>query len=197
MPHEIISLSRIEREAKAAAKKYSNINDACPHPFQSAAGKAFKVAFTEARKEIEAKQVERRPGLRALVEKFVRENPRWSSEECVSEAKVAWTAKFTTTKVAAPSTRSTRITLHPVLAERASQLVKLQASLGQEPGKVPPATIHAASTTAPYDGAELTAPAVRAHADTPQGIPSRCGDRLHYRGGYVTDLTGNPIATGA
>lgn len=154
MPHEIISLDRIEREAKAAAKKYSNINDACPHPFQSAAGKAFKKAFLTAREAIDAKTI------------------------------------------AAKHPRCLQMTLHPVLAERASQLVKLQESLGQEPGKVPPATIHPASTTTGYDGAELTAPAVRALADTPQGIPSRMGNQLRYRCGRVTDLTGNPITTG-
>ena len=179
MPHEIISLSRIEREAKAAAKKYSNINDACPHPFQSAAGKAFKVALTEARKEIEAKQVERLPGAKVQVDQptkvqnFVFLSGDASPINCAEGDRRYWAIEIPTAK---PDT--------------------LPATPGQEPGKVPPATIHAASTTAPYDGAELTAPAVRALADTPQGIPSRMGNQLRYRCGRVTDLTGNPITTG-
>lgn len=163
MPHEIISRSRIEREAIAAAKTYSDINAACPYPFRSEAGKAFKDEFIKARMAIE-------------------------DESASTESRP-------TTRVKNPVTRHTRITLHPVLAERASQLAKLQESLGQEPGKTPSITIHPASTTTGYDGAELTAPAVRALADTPQGIPSRTGDRLHYRCGRVTDLHGNPITT--
>lgn len=53
MPHEIISIARIEREAKAAAAQYSDINAACPYPFASEAGKAFKAVFLAARTEID------------------------------------------------------------------------------------------------------------------------------------------------
>lgn len=51
---EVISIARIQREATAAAKRYTNINDACPYDFASDAGKAFKAAFIEERKQIEA-----------------------------------------------------------------------------------------------------------------------------------------------
>jgi hypothetical protein len=158
MPHEFASLGRIEREAKTAAKTYSDVNDACPYPFSSDAGKAFKAAFLKAREAIDAKTI-------------AAKQPK------------------------AP--RRLQVTLHPVIAERQNQLTTLLATLGQEPGKTPSATIHAASTTSPYDGAELSAPAVRARADTPQGLPSRMGNQLRYRCGRVTDLTGNPIAAGA
>ena len=56
MPHEIISRSRIEREAIAAAKTYSDINAACPYPFGSDAAHAFTQFFNEARQAITATQ---------------------------------------------------------------------------------------------------------------------------------------------
>lgn len=164
MPHEIISLGRIEREAKAAAKQYSDINDACPYPFASAAGKAFKADFAAARAAIDAQ---------------------------------ASTAAAAKPPKPAKAMRCTLPKLPAVIVERQNQLTTLLATLGQEPGKTPPITVHPASTTTGYDGAELSAPAVRALADTPQGIPSRMGDQLRYRCGRVTDLHGNLITTGA
>lgn len=125
MPHEIISLNRIEREAKAAAKQYSDINDACPYPFASAAGKAFKAAFAAARAAIDAQ---------------------------------ASTAAAAKPPKPAKAMRCTLPKLPAVIVERQNQLADLLESLGQEPGKTPPATIHPASTTDDYDGAELSAP---------------------------------------
>ncbi len=52
MPHPIISIDRIQREAKAAAVTYSDINDACPYPFGSDAAHAFSSAFKDARDAI-------------------------------------------------------------------------------------------------------------------------------------------------
>lgn len=49
MTEPIISLARIEQEAKAAAKTYDNVNDACPYPFSTKAGREFKAAFERAR----------------------------------------------------------------------------------------------------------------------------------------------------
>lgn len=45
MTHPIISIERIKKQAKEAAQKYANVNDACPYPFQSEAGRVFKEAF--------------------------------------------------------------------------------------------------------------------------------------------------------
>jgi hypothetical protein len=49
MAEPIIPIAQIEREAAEAAKRFDDINDACPYPFDSDAGRAFKVAFTAAR----------------------------------------------------------------------------------------------------------------------------------------------------
>ena len=46
--NEVIPLERIEREARAAARHYSNVNDACPYPFGSDAGHAFSHYFRQA-----------------------------------------------------------------------------------------------------------------------------------------------------
>ena len=48
----IISISRIEREANAAAQEHSDINDACPYPFGTDNGKLFKRFFLQARENI-------------------------------------------------------------------------------------------------------------------------------------------------
>jgi hypothetical protein len=164
MPHEIISFERIEREAKAAAKLYSDINYACNYPFGSEAGDAFKKYFVAARAEIDAQT---------------------SPPTAAEPPKPPKAMRCTLPKLPA------------VIVERQNQLTALLATLGQAPGKTPPITIHPASTTTGYDGAELSTPAVRAHADTPQGIPSRMGNQLRYRCGRITDLHGNLITTGA
>lgn len=52
MPEPIISLERIQREAASAAAIYSDINDACPYPFFTDAGRAFKKAFIEERAKL-------------------------------------------------------------------------------------------------------------------------------------------------
>ncbi|MFZ3141175.1 hypothetical protein [Polaromonas sp.] len=43
--HNIIPISRIEREAQQAAERYDGINAACPYPFDSHAGRLFKEFF--------------------------------------------------------------------------------------------------------------------------------------------------------
>jgi len=45
----IIPIARIEREATEAAKLYSDVNAACPYPFDSDAAHAFKAFFKTAR----------------------------------------------------------------------------------------------------------------------------------------------------
>lgn len=49
MSEPIVSIARIEQQAREAAAKYNNINDACPYPFYSPAGRAFKAEFMRAR----------------------------------------------------------------------------------------------------------------------------------------------------
>ena len=49
MAHEVIPIARIQREAAESAQRFANVNDACPYPFQSAAGQVFKEAFFIAR----------------------------------------------------------------------------------------------------------------------------------------------------
>lgn len=42
---EVISVARVEREAKAAASAYLSLAAACPYPFASDAGQRFKAAY--------------------------------------------------------------------------------------------------------------------------------------------------------
>jgi len=42
---QIFSIERIQREAHAAARKFSDVNDACPYPFATEAGRVFRAAF--------------------------------------------------------------------------------------------------------------------------------------------------------
>ena len=42
---EVISVARIEREAKAAAFAYISLAAACPYPFASDAGRRFTAAY--------------------------------------------------------------------------------------------------------------------------------------------------------
>lgn len=51
MPN-IIPIERIEREALAAAKRYTDLNAACPYPFDSDAGHVFKAFFLQARRNM-------------------------------------------------------------------------------------------------------------------------------------------------
>ena len=48
----IIPIARIEREATEAAKLYSDVNAACPYPFDSDAAHAFKAFFKAARENM-------------------------------------------------------------------------------------------------------------------------------------------------
>lgn len=54
MPFPIVSLERIEREAKAAAARGVSLNEACPYPFTDPAGDAFRDAFNQHRAALDA-----------------------------------------------------------------------------------------------------------------------------------------------
>lgn len=54
MPEPIVSRERVEREARAAARTYNNVNDACPYPFATDAGHYFAAEFKRARAVINA-----------------------------------------------------------------------------------------------------------------------------------------------
>lgn len=56
MPDQIKSIAKIEAEAKAAAKIYKTINEACPYPFGTDSAHHFKAAFKAERAKIEAEQ---------------------------------------------------------------------------------------------------------------------------------------------
>lgn len=47
MPEAIVPIDKITNEAKAAATSGQALNDACPYPFDSAAGKLFKHTYIE------------------------------------------------------------------------------------------------------------------------------------------------------
>lgn len=56
MAHEVIPIARIQREAAESAQRFANVNDACPYPFGSDAGRVFKEAFFIAREAKERGQ---------------------------------------------------------------------------------------------------------------------------------------------
>lgn len=56
-----------------------------------------------------------------------------------------------------------------------------------------PTRISNSSAKGHYNGAEVCMPALRKGADDALQVPSRVGDRLHFRDGRVTDLQGQPI----
>ncbi|WP_295545420.1 hypothetical protein [uncultured Pseudacidovorax sp.] len=66
MTHSIVSLATVKLHAYAAARNRHAAEDACPYPFESAAGGAFK-AYYEAEvqrmraEQAEAAQVEGQP----------------------------------------------------------------------------------------------------------------------------------------
>lgn len=45
MDHTIISIDKVRREAREAAQHYSDVNDACPYPFCTEAGRVFRSEF--------------------------------------------------------------------------------------------------------------------------------------------------------
>lgn len=49
MTEPIVSLDTIRQQAAKAAQIYGNVNDACPYPFSTQAGREFKAAFELAR----------------------------------------------------------------------------------------------------------------------------------------------------
>lgn len=50
---QILSIAKIDAEATAAAVLHSNVNDCCPYPFDTTAGRVYRLAFEAALKEAE------------------------------------------------------------------------------------------------------------------------------------------------
>jgi hypothetical protein len=50
---KILSIAKIEAEAVKASKTHSNVNDCCPYPFDTPAGRVYRLAFEAALKEAE------------------------------------------------------------------------------------------------------------------------------------------------
>ena len=42
---DVISIARIQEEARAAAQRYTHMNDACPYPFETLAATLFRQEF--------------------------------------------------------------------------------------------------------------------------------------------------------
>jgi len=63
-----------------------------------------------------------------------------------------------------------------------------------KPAKAAPVTFCNSATSDHYLGEDLTQSPVRPAADDSLSLPSRMGQRLHYRGGLVTCMAGTPIA---
>lgn len=64
-----------------------------------------------------------------------------------------------------------------------------------EPGCGDPRLLTRSPSRSIASAADLAPPAQRPGAQDALAHPSRIGDRLHHRGGRVTDLQGNPIKT--
>lgn len=56
MPLQPDRAASIQAEAFAAARQYTNVNDACPYPFHTPDGRLFKEEFLWARTMIELQQ---------------------------------------------------------------------------------------------------------------------------------------------
>lgn len=56
MPEPIVSIERIEAEARKAATEYDDINDACPYSFYTEAGRTFRRVFMAERLKTVAHQ---------------------------------------------------------------------------------------------------------------------------------------------
>ena len=63
-----------------------------------------------------------------------------------------------------------------------------------KPAKAAPVTFCNSAKKDHYLGEDLTQAPVRPSADDSLRLPSRMGQRLHYRGGLVTCMAGTPIA---
>lgn len=63
-----------------------------------------------------------------------------------------------------------------------------------KPAKAAPVTFCNSATSDHYLGEDLTQAPVRPSADDSLRLPSRMGERLHYRAGLVTCMAGTPIA---
>jgi hypothetical protein len=51
MTEPIIPIDRIKQQAREAAARYENVNDACPYSFYTDAGRVFKSEFGKTRLE--------------------------------------------------------------------------------------------------------------------------------------------------
>jgi hypothetical protein len=49
----IYSIAKLKAEALAAAQTHSNVNDCCPYPFDTDAGRIYRLAFEAAIKQAE------------------------------------------------------------------------------------------------------------------------------------------------
>jgi hypothetical protein len=50
---QILSIAKIETEAVKASKTHSNVNTCCPYPFDTPAGRIYRLAFEAAIKQAE------------------------------------------------------------------------------------------------------------------------------------------------
>lgn len=89
------------------------------------------------------------------------------------------------------ATNAAHIHTRPVPVPRVPGLhaPQRQSNVVRDPRLLP---ISNASSTKAYTGAELRANTRHGAMDA-QRLPSRMGDRLHWRDGRVTDMQGNPL----
>ncbi len=62
----IVSIESIAKQANAAAEKFTNVNDACPYPFGTEAGRTFKRIFESALVERQMKVTAGQPQAHTL-----------------------------------------------------------------------------------------------------------------------------------
>lgn len=61
MDFPIVSLDKIEREAKAAAEAGHSVNFACRYPFDERSGQHFKKVFNDHRAALRTRSVQQQP----------------------------------------------------------------------------------------------------------------------------------------
>jgi hypothetical protein len=56
---DVISIERIQQEAREAAQRYTHMNDACPYPFDTMAAALFRQEFTAQRLRLAAENAQK------------------------------------------------------------------------------------------------------------------------------------------
>ena len=65
MPEQIVNIEAIKTQARAAVATHRDVNDACPYPFHTEAGRIFRDEFVWVRSVCDAKEAAAQQGVAA------------------------------------------------------------------------------------------------------------------------------------